>query len=85
MVLADDGRVVGVNCSSRAEALEDSLFLKRGTHLVDLQGTAVSDLKYNLGFQTALSTVLRWMELERVDLAQPLRQLSTADTALART
>ncbi|KAK1973923.1 KR domain-containing protein, partial [Colletotrichum cereale] len=84
MVVADDGRVVGVNCSSQAEALKDSFCLKRGTHLVDLQGMEVLGLKHSLGFQTALSTVLRWMELERFNLAQPLRQLWTADTALAR-
>lgn len=85
MISADEVRVVGVNCSSQDEVLRGSPFLKRVARLIDLQDPAALDLKQNLSFQTALSTVLRWMELERIALAQPLRQLSAADTTLART
>ncbi|KAF6813400.1 PKSN polyketide synthase for alternapyrone biosynthesis protein [Colletotrichum musicola] len=85
MVSADDGRVVGVNCSSQNEALKVSPFLKRATRFLDLYDTEFLDLRHNLAFQEALSTVLRWVELGRIALAQPLRQLSAADTGLART
>ncbi|KAF6832759.1 PKSN polyketide synthase for alternapyrone biosynthesis protein [Colletotrichum plurivorum] len=84
MVSADDVRVVGVNCSSRNEALKGSPFLKRVTRFLDLHNT-FSDLRHHVAFEKALSTVLRWVELERIALAQPLRQLSAADTQLART
>ncbi|KAF6802755.1 PKSN polyketide synthase for alternapyrone biosynthesis protein [Colletotrichum sojae] len=85
MVSADDVRVMGVNCSSQNEALKGSSFLKRVTHFFDVHDTGLLDLRHNLALQKALSTVLRWVELEeRIALPQPLRQLSVSDTALAR-